>query len=131
MTQVSKCISCGGAVTFEAAGAFAGAPVVGCLCTSCSDRHTAEADGVVLHLREEDGAGRFPLGRITVTPGAIAALSDAGEHVGTYLMRHVRGDWGSFGHFDQTARDRAKRRAATTVRRWVQIWKSTVTGHKL
>ena len=102
MTWTSKCIRCGEPITVEAAGAFAGAAVVGCLCPSCSDRQTAEADGVVLHLREEDGAGCFPLGKITVTPGAIAALSDAVEYVGTYVTRHVGGDWGSFGHFDQT-----------------------------
>jgi hypothetical protein len=92
MTQVSKCIRCREPVTIEAVGAIAGAAVVGCLCSACSDRQTALADGVVLRLREEDGAGRFPLGKITVTPGAIGALSDAGEHVGTYQSaRQVAG----------------------------------------
>lgn len=37
---------------------------------------------------------RFSLGRIVSTPGAVAALEQAGEHAETYVIRHVTGDWG-------------------------------------
>lgn len=37
---------------------------------------------------------RFALGRIVSTPGALAALEQAGENAETYVIRHVTGDWG-------------------------------------
>ncbi|MDQ3375912.1 MAG: hypothetical protein M3533_03330 [Actinomycetota bacterium] len=38
--------------------------------------------------------GHLPLGRVVATPGALKALSDAGEHPFSYLARHATGDWG-------------------------------------
>lgn len=81
---------------------FIGAVVVGGTCTSCAEYQASEDGGVVFTQRQEDISGRFPVGKITITPGAIAALADAVEHVGTYLTRHVLGDWGSFGDFEKT-----------------------------
>lgn len=37
---------------------------------------------------------RFPLGRILATPGALAALEQAGQNPAHYLARHHAGDWG-------------------------------------
>jgi len=35
----------------------------------------------------------FPLGAIVATPGALAALEEAGGSPEFYLLRHVTGDW--------------------------------------
>ena len=42
----------------------------------------------------------FPLGKVTITGGAVEALAEAGQHAATFLARHARGDWGENGHFD-------------------------------
>jgi hypothetical protein len=44
---------------------------------------------------------RFPLGRIVATPGALAALEEAGESPGIFLKRHVTGDWGEVDQPDK------------------------------
>jgi hypothetical protein len=36
----------------------------------------------------------FPLGQVVATPGALAALLEAGQHPLEFLVRHVTGDWG-------------------------------------
>jgi hypothetical protein len=35
----------------------------------------------------------FPLGQMYATPGAIDALSEAGQGAAEFLNRHQRGDW--------------------------------------
>jgi hypothetical protein len=45
-------------------------------------------------------AGRFPLGQLVWTPGAIEAFQQAGEGPLSYLRRHVRGDWGDVDEGD-------------------------------
>jgi len=35
----------------------------------------------------------FPLGQIVVTPGALDALSRAGQTPDEFLRRHATGDW--------------------------------------
>lgn len=37
---------------------------------------------------------RFALGRVVATPGALQALTDAGDDPSTFLARHQTGDWG-------------------------------------
>ena len=44
---------------------------------------------------------RFHLGRIVATPGALAALEEAGESPGIFIKRHVTGDWGEVDEHDQ------------------------------
>ena len=44
---------------------------------------------------------RFPLGRIVATPGALAALEEAGGSPGIFLKRHVTGDWGEVDEHDR------------------------------
>ncbi|AWM39815.1 hypothetical protein GobsT_18180 [Gemmata obscuriglobus] len=42
---------------------------------------------------------RFGLGVLVATPGALAALRDAGQSPADFLKRHARGDWGDLdGH---------------------------------
>ena len=38
--------------------------------------------------------GRFPLGQIVATPGALTALETAGQTPLDFLLRHIAGDWG-------------------------------------
>ena len=44
---------------------------------------------------------RFHLGRIVATPGALLALEAAGESPGTFIKRHVTGDWGELDEHDR------------------------------
>jgi len=44
---------------------------------------------------------KFPLGRTVATPGALAALEEAGESPGTFIKRHVTGDWGELDEHDR------------------------------
>lgn len=37
---------------------------------------------------------RFSPGQIVATPGALAALADAGQTPLEFLLRHIAGDWG-------------------------------------
>jgi hypothetical protein len=44
---------------------------------------------------------RFPLGQVVATPGALAALQEAGQPPADLLRRHVCGDWGEVDGEDQ------------------------------
>ena len=46
-------------------------------------------------------AARFPPGQIVATPGALAALEEAGEIPGIFLKRHLTGDWGEVDDHDR------------------------------
>ena len=48
---------------------------------------------------------RFPLGRTLTTPGALAALLQAGESPLQFLARHARGDWGDLEAVDKREDD--------------------------
>jgi hypothetical protein len=39
--------------------------------------------------------GKFNLGQIVATPGALAALQDSNETALPFLLKHQNGDWGS------------------------------------
>lgn len=54
-------------------------------------------------------AGRFPLGQLVATPGALEALARGGETGMGYVARHLNGDWGTV-----EAEDRASNDAAVT-----------------
>jgi hypothetical protein len=96
-----KCSACGMALEAEVAEAFAAAELAAPLCASCTALQFLDGGGAILELRDQPQGARFPLGRVTITGGAIAALSAAGEHAASFLARHVRGDWGANGHFEQ------------------------------
>jgi len=44
---------------------------------------------------------RFPLGQTCATPGAVEALSDAGQEAALFLHRHQSGDWGDLSEDDK------------------------------
>ncbi len=44
---------------------------------------------------------KFSLGQIVATPGALAALREAGATPLVYVLRHVRGDWGDLDAHDR------------------------------
>jgi hypothetical protein len=52
-------------------------------------------------------SGRFPLGQLVATPGALAALEEAGVSPAELLGRHLSGDWGTLDEDDWAANDRA------------------------
>ena len=49
----------------------------------------------------------FSLGQVVATPGALAALEEAGQSPSEFLTRHVHGDWGEVDEHDQQANDDA------------------------
>jgi hypothetical protein len=46
-------------------------------------------------------AGKFLLGQVVSTPGALDALSRAGQDAWEFLNRHAAGDWGEIGEHDR------------------------------
>jgi hypothetical protein len=52
---------------------------------------------------------KFRLGKLVVTPGALAALTEAGQHPMQFVSRHVQGDWGECGTEDRQANEDALR----------------------
>jgi hypothetical protein len=50
---------------------------------------------------------RFPLGRVVATPGALAALGEAGVEPLGLLQRHASGDWGAVCAEDAASNERA------------------------
>ena len=49
----------------------------------------------------------FSLGQVVATPGALAALEEAGQHPFVFLSRHVTGDWGELVAEDKEENQRA------------------------
>jgi len=97
----TACSTCGTAIEITVVEPFSGAALVRLLCRACTDRQFLDQEGAVLMLTQELDGARFPLGKITITPGAVEALAEAGEHVASFLQRHVQGDWGESGKCDQ------------------------------
>ena len=54
----------------------------------------------------------FPLGQTVATPGALAALEEAGISPASLLARHHQGDWGDLGSEDAEANQQALETAA-------------------
>jgi hypothetical protein len=50
---------------------------------------------------------KFQPGRTYATPGAIRALSEAGQSPAEFLERHLGGDWGEMDPHDSRLNDRA------------------------
>lgn len=50
---------------------------------------------------------KFPLGQTVATPGALDALTQAGQSPVFFLDRHVQGDWGEVDAEDKRANDLA------------------------
>ena len=49
----------------------------------------------------------FKLGQIMATPGALAAMEEAGQAAWELVSRHVQGDWGEVGAEDAEANARS------------------------
>jgi hypothetical protein len=62
---------------------------------------------VIARNTRRQGIPLFPLGQVVATPGALAALQQAGESFPQFLARHVRGDWGDLDAEDARANDLA------------------------
>ena len=43
---------------------------------------------------------KFPLGRVVATPGALRAITEAGNSPQEFLDRHIAGDWGDLDDED-------------------------------
>jgi hypothetical protein len=52
---------------------------------------------------------KFHLGKLVSTPGALAALTEAGQSPTEFVSRHVVGDWGDCDQHDQQANEDALR----------------------
>jgi hypothetical protein len=100
-TVRGKCSACGAPLEVSVTDSFAGVAVAAPFCPGCTDQQFLNGGGAILRLRQEPEEALFPLGKVTITGGAVVALSAAGEHAASFLARHVRGDWGENGHFEQ------------------------------
>lgn len=70
---------------------------------------------------------RLQLGHVVATPGVLAALVAAGEHVHKFLLRHVHCDWGEVDEEDRKANDLAFERgervlSAYRTRDGTRLW---------
>jgi hypothetical protein len=54
--------------------------------------------------------GRFRLGLVVATPGAMTAVTEAQHHPAEFLLRHKHGDWGELDPEDVQANEHALRR---------------------
>ena len=69
----------------------------------------------------------LPLGRLFSTPGAINAMTKAGQDGSVFLDRHRIGDWGDIDQEDWAANDRAvgdggRVLSAHTLLDGVKVW---------
>jgi hypothetical protein len=87
-----KCSACGAPLKVAVAEPFAGAALAAALCPGCADQQFLEGGGAILRLRQGPERVLFPLGKVTITGGAVEALADAGQHAASFLARHARGD---------------------------------------
>lgn len=70
---------------------------------------------------------KFPLGRTVATPGALAALAEAGQSPAEFLERHVSGDWGEVDEHDAKENEFSLENdlrllSAYTLKTDVRIW---------
>jgi hypothetical protein len=69
----------------------------------------------------------FPLGQCVATPGALAALEEAGQMPADFLNRHVAGDWGEIdpedkGLNEQALKDDARIFSVYQTSKGVKLW---------
>ena len=66
-------------------------------------------------MQQTDKEALFSLGQLVATPGALAALTKAGQTPLDFLSRHVRGEW---GELDNEDRKECWRRCKRCKRPW-------------
>ena len=69
----------------------------------------------------------FPLGQVVATPGALAALEEAGQLPQEFIHRHVAGDWGQLDEHDRLENQYGLRGgqrlfSAYTTKNGVRLW---------
>jgi hypothetical protein len=100
------CLACKRSVEVEVPQSFLAAGLdrsaVPAACPDCAAKEHLSGGGLLIELASPPPEAVFPLGRVAITSGAVAALADARQHVHEFLERHARGDWGSIGHIDRT-----------------------------
>lgn len=69
----------------------------------------------------------FPLGQVVATPGALEALTEAGQTPWALLQRHQTGDWGDVPPEDQQENNFSLQHelrilSAYTLRTGVKLW---------
>ncbi|MHB8954455.1 MAG: hypothetical protein ACYC4U_15905 [Pirellulaceae bacterium] len=74
-----------------------------------------------------NGQHKFTLGRLLATPGALAALDEAGQTPLEIISRHVSGDWGDVSPSDKELNDQAlidgsRILSAYKTRNNVKVW---------
>lgn len=52
-------------------------------------------------------SGKFPMGQIVATPGALEAMEEAGQTPDFFLDQHVSGNWGIVDQEDWALNDQA------------------------
>ena len=88
------CIICGRALEFntaevlEASGQRRDEPLAP-VCTGCVHRLDGKRPGLAFSLESGPVGSLFALGRVVVTPKAIATLTDSGLHAAELLERHA------------------------------------------
>ena len=71
---------------------------------------------------------KFKLGRLVITPGALAALTESGDSPWHFVaQRHLAGDWGEVDEEDwqlndQALVDRSRILSAYSLKSGVRIW---------
>lgn len=70
---------------------------------------------------------KFQLGQTVATPGALDALTDAGQSPVIFLSRHIQGDWGDLCDEDRQLNDQAlidgsRLLSAYRTAKGVKIW---------
>jgi hypothetical protein len=110
-----KCAVCGAPLELAVGETFVEAALAAALCPGCTDQQFLDGGGSILRLRQEPEKAIFPLGKVTITGGAVEALAESDQHAAAFLARHVRGDWGKNGRFDQIELTETKRRRGWEV----------------
>jgi hypothetical protein len=72
-------------------------------------------------------AGKFPLGQVVSTPGALDALDRAGQDSWEFLRCHASGDWGDVSKTDRKENELSMRAgfrllSAYTLADGTRIW---------
>ncbi len=52
---------------------------------------------------------KFRIGKLVATPGALDAMTDAGQSPMQFIARHLQGDWGECDEHDRQANEDALR----------------------
>lgn len=95
--------------------------------TADARRRVAQTEGAVIAALLDPTLGRFDLGHIVATPGALAALDRAGQNPPEFLLRHKFGDWGELDPEDRRVNEHALRHdqrllSAYRSRRDERLW---------